>query len=82
MKGHGNGWLSVASNIPEKKLEKKKSSKKPAKVKVSKNKSDIISSFSASLFYHENVTLLDTSNYRQTSISSFLKKKPKAKGIS
>uniref|UniRef100_A0A7M5V5V6 Uncharacterized protein n=2 Tax=Clytia hemisphaerica TaxID=252671 RepID=A0A7M5V5V6_9CNID len=78
MKGHGNGWLSVATNIPEKKWEKKKSTKKLLKVN-NKNNSGIISSFSSSPFFHENISFLDTSNYRQTSISSFLKKKSKAK---
>ena len=80
-KKSNQGWLSVASNIPTEKINCSKKSKRKSKSivynisDVGENKSIIKSSFISSTFGDNK--FLDTSNYRQTNISSFLKRKRK-----
>ena len=83
-KSNHKGWLSVASNIPTEKINSsgkncKRKSKSNVYNTLSSNvrayKSVIKSSFVSSEM--DKDIFLDTSNYRQTNISSFLKKKRK-----
>ena len=80
-KKSNQGWLSVASNITTEKINCSKKSKRKSKSivynisDVGENKSVIKSSFISSTF--DDNKFLDTSNYRQTNISSFLKRKRK-----
>ena len=81
MEKSNQGWLSVASNIPaEKNADKQRRNSKKRKSKnnsiyVFGNKNTLQSSFMSSTINRD--LFLDTSNYRQTNISSYLKKKRK-----
>ena len=70
------GWLSATLNIQDKNAVRQKRKRK-GKAKHNKNIENITSSTAAESTFDNDVTLLDTSNFRQTNISIYLKRKQK-----